>query len=612
MIVTLCCWGIMYLVFLGVGWCGRKIAYLIWKQQVLDSQDGILMAGVVLSTLYAETISLFIPLGAVAALGLLALAGISLASFRNEIVRFLRNRREEQTKGRQIWELALLAVFTCFAAFWTCFDLCDFDNLNYHAQSIRWLEEYGVVKGLVNLHTRLAYNSAFFPLQALFSFAWAGGRSLHALNGFFWVFAMCFCCFAREGKRKEVRRVPLSGVFRVLLLLVVARRGLAGPTPTADFLPLFLTGYVFVKWCELNEKKVEGTAPYILLGLLAVFCATVKLSGAMLVCFCLKPLCDMVSKTQWKALACFVAGCTVIVAPFLVRNVLLSGWLVYPFPALDLFDVDWKIPVLAPLSDCAAIRAYALFGDGWDWSYHYLQNSPVACFSKWFSGIAVLGRVAVVTSFGFYIACGMWGFFRWRQRREHLYDGVIFGTAFAGFVYMLFTAPSLRFGIWWVLIGWVMTCWAIVDIGVRRMSENRRLLLTTGMRILVQTACVLYVTVVFAKLCAVAWLRDGSPRHNWLFPADYGDAGATTAWVEMGGQKFYFRERTPNGPREGGLNGYHGFPGTEYRTTFDLIEMRGDDLSDGFRRRADIRCMGYDFRGRFLEEEELALLGWEP
>ncbi len=612
MIVTLCYWMLLSCVFFAVGWCGRKIARGIWQQEVIDSWDAILMTGIVLSTLYAETASLLFPLGAEAAMGLLAPAMVAIAVWNKEMVGFFRKSAKNMERGPWVCNGAMLLVFTLLATTWTCFDLCDFDNLNYHAQSIRWLEEYGVVKGLVNLHTRLAYNSAFFPLQALFSFAWAGGRSLHSLNGFFWVFAMCFCCFGREGKRKEERRVPLSGVFRVLLLLVVARRGLAGPTPTADFLPLFLTGYVFVKWCELNEKKVEGTAPYILLGLLAVFCATVKLSGAMLVCFCQKPLCDMVSKTQWKALACFVAGCTVIVAPFLVRNVLLSGWMVYPFPALDLFDVDWKIPVLAPLSDCAAIRAYALFGDGWDWSYHYLQNSPVACFSEWFAGIAVLGRVAVVTSFGFYIVCGMWGLFRWRKRGEHLYDGVIFGTAFAGFVYMLLTAPSLRFGIWWVMIGWVMTCWAIVDIGVRRMPKNRCLLLTTGMKILGQIVCVLYVGAVFIKLCTVAWLRDGSPRHNWLFPADYGDAGATAAWVEMGGQKFYFRERTPNGPREGGLNGYHGFPGTEYRTTFDLIEMRGDDLADGFRRRADIRCMGYDFRGRFLEEEELAFLGLEP
>ena len=32
------------------------------------------------------------------------------------------------------------------------------------------------------------------------------------------------------------------------------------------------------------------------------------------------------------------------IVPFFVRNVILSGWLVYPFTAVDLFDVDFKIP----------------------------------------------------------------------------------------------------------------------------------------------------------------------------------------------------------------------------------------------------------------------------
>ena len=37
----------------------------------------------------------------------------------------------------------------------------------YHAQAIRWIEEYGVVCGLGNLHSRFAYNSAAFALCAL-------------------------------------------------------------------------------------------------------------------------------------------------------------------------------------------------------------------------------------------------------------------------------------------------------------------------------------------------------------------------------------------------------------------------------------------------------------
>ncbi|MDZ7776438.1 MAG: hypothetical protein U5L09_12955 [Bacteroidales bacterium] len=39
----------------------------------------------------------------------------------------------------------------------------------YHAQSIKWIQNYPVVPGLGNLHHRLAFNSMLFPVEALFS-----------------------------------------------------------------------------------------------------------------------------------------------------------------------------------------------------------------------------------------------------------------------------------------------------------------------------------------------------------------------------------------------------------------------------------------------------------
>lgn len=60
-----------------------------------------------------------------------------------------------------------------------------YDSDLYHAQSIRWIEEYGVVKGLGNLHERFAYNSASFALSALYSMKFLLGKSLHTLSGFF-------------------------------------------------------------------------------------------------------------------------------------------------------------------------------------------------------------------------------------------------------------------------------------------------------------------------------------------------------------------------------------------------------------------------------------------
>ena len=66
----------------------------------------------------------------------------------------------------------------------------------YHAQAIRWYEEYGLVKGLGNLQQHFAYNSAYLAYAAAFSMKWLVGQSLHGTNGFLQAF---LCIWALYG-----------------------------------------------------------------------------------------------------------------------------------------------------------------------------------------------------------------------------------------------------------------------------------------------------------------------------------------------------------------------------------------------------------------------------
>src|SRR5271157_4480007 len=60
----------------------------------------------------------------------------------------------------------------------------NYDTALYHAQAIRWIENFPAIPGLGNLHTRFAYNSGWFPLSAFFSMKFFSGISFHCLNGF--------------------------------------------------------------------------------------------------------------------------------------------------------------------------------------------------------------------------------------------------------------------------------------------------------------------------------------------------------------------------------------------------------------------------------------------
>lgn len=77
-----------------------------------------------------------------------------------------------------------LSDFAVMTAYFASRGLQHTDTGIYHAQAIRWYEEYGLVKGLGNLQQHFAYNSAYLAYAAAFSMKWLVGQSLHGTNGF--------------------------------------------------------------------------------------------------------------------------------------------------------------------------------------------------------------------------------------------------------------------------------------------------------------------------------------------------------------------------------------------------------------------------------------------
>lgn len=97
-------------------------------------------------------------------------------------------------KNKAVW--LLYAGLTLLFAYGSSRGYMHYDTGLYHAQAIRWIEEYGVVPGLANLHSRFGYNSASFALSAFFSETWLIGRPMHCVAGFL---RCCARVNARQG-----------------------------------------------------------------------------------------------------------------------------------------------------------------------------------------------------------------------------------------------------------------------------------------------------------------------------------------------------------------------------------------------------------------------------
>ena len=171
---------------------------------------GCVYAGVAFTVFYAQMFSIFYKVGLFANVLLLILAAAGVIFYRDRFAEELKRLWNQ----RNIKRAMVYALLFLLYAYGTSRGIEHYDTGLYHAQSVRWIEEYGVSRGLGNLHSRLAYNSTAFPWTALYSFRFLGGQSFHCGAGFLaWLLSVvCVSRFWEKGSR----RFRLSDFVRVM------------------------------------------------------------------------------------------------------------------------------------------------------------------------------------------------------------------------------------------------------------------------------------------------------------------------------------------------------------------------------------------------------------
>ena len=87
-----------------------------------------------------------------------------------------------------------------------------------------------------------------------------------------------------------------------------------------------------------------------------------------------------------------------MITPWIARTAVISGYLLYPFPALDILDVDWKIDAAAAALDAAEIKTW-----GRGLNNAALVDMPVSeWFQNWFATLPATGKLFVLADFGMY------------------------------------------------------------------------------------------------------------------------------------------------------------------------------------------------------------------
>lgn len=316
---------------------------------------GIVTTGLVTLTVYAECFSIFYKVGAVCHALMLIILTIGAYKYRKEVSVLLTGVR----KRFRSKEGVVCLIIVLISAFYASRGNFHRDTGIYHAQAIRIIEEYGIIKGLGNFQLHFAYNSSYLALCALFTLSFVLPFALHTMTGF--IMAL-FTCYAACGLMKWTSRVSHTADMARLAIIIYGITVLEYlQSPATDYGAMYMVLYIMCAWItQAVEKKddSEDIPVYGYLAVLSIFTVSMKLSAAALVVLAILPFILLVKKKMTKETFSFIVIGFLSFLPYLVRNVIISGWILYPAEAIDLFNVVWKVPAEYMKFDADQIKVW--------------------------------------------------------------------------------------------------------------------------------------------------------------------------------------------------------------------------------------------------------------
>ncbi|MDE7331358.1 MAG: hypothetical protein K2O16_03840 [Lachnospiraceae bacterium] len=319
-------------------------------------------------------------------------------------------------------------------------------------------------------------------------------------------------------------------------------------SPNTDYFAMVLVGYIISKWFRCKSDEERGV-----LCLLGIFSVTVKLSSALIVVLAIPVIFKLAKDRKRKfIIICGIVSC-ITVSVFLVRNIIISGYILYPYAQLDFFNVDWKMPkrlvefdhneIIAWGRSLNDVRKYELGIESW--------------FPIWWK---TLTRLQMLLSGGNIICFIILGIECITCYRKHGNKSwiPIWITGVVCLLGWFFSAPLIRYGRIYLYIQPLI----LLGIVIKKIKGGR----------LIGMICYCVVGMYSVYLLGGFILSNG--KIAIVYPEEYPEWSCSAN--DFQGVPIYTCE-------EGDRTGWNFFPAIPYKNTLETIELRGNSLREGFK-----------------------------
>ena len=394
-----------------------------------------LISGLILLTIFSQVIVLFYPIDLYVQLSLAFIISL-IALLRSQACKELLKRVVSEFRS---WSaLSVLLFFTSWVIvlLFNAGPLAMDDTESYHIQSIKWIQEYGSVPGIANLHERYGFNSSWFIDAALFSFSNKSTGGFTVLNGVLSVW-LCYWCISKINRFQKENNYPNAfAVMVVFLTSMIVWPLIRGNAATTNY-DFVTTCCVIILFTEIFFSK--DFAAQIEWLIWPVYLVTVRIVNFPVLLLSLIALVAFIHQKKFKSLFLPIACCLLLIIPFIIRNVIISGYPFFPSTSFNLADVDWKADPQIAESWVEFIRYFNRV------STEYLDLEQTKALgsnwvSSWYKYLFPYNKVLVVASLA-----GILSFLPSRVHWKNKNQLVLTATSILWLISWFFIAPDPRF-----------------------------------------------------------------------------------------------------------------------------------------------------------------------
>jgi hypothetical protein len=212
------------------------------------------------------------------------------------------------------------------------------DNESYYIQTIKWLNEYGFVNGLVNLHPFLGQTSGWHILQSAFNFSFLYDH-FNDLSGLALLLGNGYALFKLNAfvTKKEKSKLNLAiGLFP--LWNVFFFQFISAPSPDVA---IYVISIILMHQFALCYSSFTQKSFYAVV-LLSLFISFIKLTGLV---FCLLPIIlfkrHFIFTRRTTVMVMFLSSLTLLL--FVIKNLIVSGNVLFPLQGFESLKTTWSL-----------------------------------------------------------------------------------------------------------------------------------------------------------------------------------------------------------------------------------------------------------------------------